>query len=261
MNNNMLLRVVSGVILALLTISVVIIGGWYFFILVATAIYLMTFEWSRIIGDVPSSYHVLISASLVFLVSLLLFNNSSFYIFLTILLASIILIYNLKHLSNNPIMFFVGYIYVLSPSIAIISIRMYPDLGVGLYNILWILFVIWSTDISAFFTGKVFGGIKLAPKISPAKTWSGFIGGIIAAIIVGSITCYLFELGSMITFIWLAFLMSLLAQSGDLIMSKIKRHYSIKDSGKLIPGHGGILDRLDSTVLSLPFFGISLLLI
>lgn len=261
MNNNMQLRVVSGFILALLTISVVIMGGWYFFILVATAIYLMTFEWNRILGDAASSYHVLISASLVLLVSLLLFSNSSFYIFLSILLASLILIYNLKHLSNNPVMFLVGYIYVLTPSIAIISIRMNPDQGVGLYNILWILFVIWSTDISAFFTGKIFGGMKLAPTISPAKTWSGFIGGILAAILVGSITCYLFELGSMITFIWLALLMSLLAQSGDLIMSKIKRHYSIKDSGKLIPGHGGILDRLDSTVLSLPFFGISLFLI
>lgn len=114
-----------------------------------------------------------------------------------------------------------------------------------------LLFTVWSTDAAAYFTGKKIGGKKLAPSISPNKTWSGFIGGMIVGTGVGIAAYILFQVT---TFpIWLIPAIVLVAQIGDLIESKVKRLTGVKDSSSLIPGHGGILDRLDS-LLAVGFF-------
>ncbi|HBN23111.1 MAG TPA: phosphatidate cytidylyltransferase [Holosporales bacterium] len=117
-----------------------------------------------------------------------------------------------------------------------------------------LLLLIWSTDIGAYFAGKIIGGPKLAPSISPNKTWSGAIGGTLSASTTALIiSAYLYE-----GFNWpmVAFLVlcSILGQVGDLLESRIKRHFKIKDSGKILPGHGGLIDRLDSLL----FVGIFL---
>lgn len=117
-----------------------------------------------------------------------------------------------------------------------------------------LLLLIWSTDIGAYFAGKIIGGPKLAPSVSPNKTWSGAIGGTLSASTTALIiSAYLYE-----GFNWpmVAFLIlcSILGQIGDLLESRIKRHFKIKDSGKILPGHGGLIDRLDSLL----FVGIFL---
>lgn len=123
----------------------------------------------------------------------------------------------------------------------------------GLVYILLTLFTIWATDSGAYFIGKAIGKRKLWPEISPNKTIEGFFGGVLSALIVG----VLFYAFSTLDYsLWRMLLISLIiaifGQLGDLVQSAYKRHYGVKDSGKLLPGHGGILDRLDSLIFILP---------
>jgi phosphatidate cytidylyltransferase len=106
--------------------------------------------------------------------------------------------------------------------------------------------VVWATDIGAFFAGRRIGGIKLAPTISPSKTWAGLIGGMVAAGVIGAGLGILRELP--LATVWLGVPLALVAQIGDLFESALKRRAGVKDSGHLLPGHGGVLDRLDGLV-------------
>ena len=108
---------------------------------------------------------------------------------------------------------------------------------------LWTLAIVWATDIGAFFAGRAIGGPKLAPVISPNKTWAGLIGGMIVAAVAGGAIAYVGHLPTR-TY-WLAPLLAVAAQLGDLAESGMKRRVGVKDSGHILPGHGGLLDRID----------------
>lgn len=113
----------------------------------------------------------------------------------------------------------------------------------GVTVALWVFAMVWATDIGAYFAGRAFGGARLAPKISPSKTWSGLVGGMIAALIVGAT---LGDRGEIVGVpLWIGLIMGLIAQLGDLAQSWMKRRAGVKDSGSLIPGHGGVFDRVD----------------
>ena len=113
----------------------------------------------------------------------------------------------------------------------------------GMTAALWVFGMVWATDIGAYFAGRAFGGARLAPTISPSKTWSGLVGGMIAALIASAT---IGDRGQIIGVpLWIGLFMGLLAQLGDLGESWMKRRAGVKDSGKLIPGHGGIFDRVD----------------
>ena len=115
--------------------------------------------------------------------------------------------------------------------------------ALGMTAALWVFGMVWATDIGAYFAGRAFGGARLAPKISPSKTWSGLIGGMIAALIVSAT---LGDRGGIVGVpLWIGLVMGLVAQLGDLGQSWMKRRAGVKDSGKLIPGHGGLFDRVD----------------
>ena len=136
----------------------------------------------------------------------------------------------------------VGYLYITSASAIIIHVM--PNFGVNFILLVFVL--VWSVDTGAFLVGKTIGGPKLAPSISPNKTWSGFMGGVI----FGLMSIYLlsramnFEISS---HFWIFAISSVfLAQAGDLLESWCKRYFNVKDSGNFLPGHGGMLDRLDS---------------
>lgn len=136
-----------------------------------------------------------------------------------------------------------GVLYAGLPAICLLFLREQPQ-GIGLT--LWTLAAVWATDIGAYFAGRTIGGPKLAPAISPNKTWAGLAGGVLAAAIVGALLVYTLELP-----IGLALLggpMAVLAQVGDLYESWLKRRAGVKDSGSLLPSHGGVLDRLDGLV-------------
>lgn len=124
---------------------------------------------------------------------------------------------------------------------------------IGLGMILYLLLTVWCTDSGAYLIGRKLGKRKLAPQISPNKTWEGSIGGIVVAVIVGVIFSLLGAINhGVVATVLFSFVLSIAGQMGDLIESALKRFYGVKDSGKILPGHGGILDRFDSLLLVLP---------
>ncbi|KRK49446.1 phosphatidate cytidylyltransferase [Secundilactobacillus kimchicus] len=125
---------------------------------------------------------------------------------------------------------------------------------VGFFALLFALLIVWITDSGAYMIGRKLGRHKLAPHISPNKTWEGSIGGTLVATVIVGLYAYFYPQGnySLLTTILLIVIVSVIGQFGDLVESALKRYYGVKDSGKILPGHGGILDRFDSLLLVLP---------
>jgi phosphatidate cytidylyltransferase len=136
-----------------------------------------------------------------------------------------------------------GVLYVGLPSVAILWVRASPD-G-GLPALLWILVLVVAVDSGAFAAGRLIGGPKLAPRISPNKTWAGLAGGIAAAMMVGWLATVWIGLPHRLPLILISAGMAVVEQAGDLAESAFKRRFGVKDSSRLIPGHGGFLDRVD----------------
>ncbi len=137
-----------------------------------------------------------------------------------------------------------GFVYALIPALAMLWVR--DRSADGLALILWVFIVTWATDIGAYFVGRAFGRAKLAPSISPNKTWAGLYGGIAGAALLAGAWALLTGLNSAL--LLLAPMFALAAQAGDLFESWMKRRAGVKDSGDWLPGHGGLLDRLDGLV-------------
>jgi len=163
-------------------------------------------------------------------------------------LAAMVLVYEwTKMVGRNFWWLVLGGVYISAAIFAIWWLREGNESG--LFYFVWILVVVWATDIGGYVFGMTIGGPKLAPSISPNKTWSGFIGGISLATIGGySVVMYFSDqaqISNIAPVIALGVGMSIVSQLGDLFESKIKRRFGVKDSGNAIPGHGGLFDRVD----------------
>lgn len=144
-----------------------------------------------------------------------------------------------------------GVLYIGLAGIALIELR--HDNAAGMANVLFVFLVVWASDIGAYAAGRAFGGPKLAPAISPNKTWSGAAGGLAAAVVIGLGVALAFDRGASVPAVVLvAAVIGVASQAGDLLESAIKRHFRVKDTSSLIPGHGGLLDRLDGVLAAAP---------
>ncbi len=141
----------------------------------------------------------------------------------------------------------IGFFYILIPVWSVLKLR-----EIDGNVVLWMFAIIWTTDIFAYFAGKNLGGPKLSPKISPNKTWSGLIGGVAASIAIGFLSSFMFVSGNIVFFMVVSGILALIEQASDLLESKFKRIFGVKDIGNIIPGHGGVLDRLDGLMLVAP---------
>jgi phosphatidate cytidylyltransferase len=214
--------------------------------------------------DQPSRWSGLqtraISALLLALVALGLLHQGGWAFTFFVIIASMMMIreWNTLTATDGPGWRSAGLLYAALPCASLIWLREVEYLGyenAGLKLVLYLLFCVWATDIGAYFAGRQFGGPKLAPTISPNKTWAGLGGGMIAAGIVGALshgfcpfpTTYIGSIG-------MGMLLAVIAQMGDLFESWMKRRAGVKDSGTLIPGHGGLLDRIDGLTFTTPFF-------
>jgi phosphatidate cytidylyltransferase len=144
-----------------------------------------------------------------------------------------------------------GVLYIGLAGLALAALRQAPG-GVGLANVLFVLVVVWSSDIGAYVAGRWWGGAKLAPAISPGKTRSGAVGGLLAAMLLGGSVAAVAAPGGLALAVALAAALSIVSQAGDLFESWVKRRFRVKDSSALIPGHGGLLDRLDGLLWAAP---------
>ncbi|WP_240757084.1 phosphatidate cytidylyltransferase [Roseicella aquatilis] len=145
-----------------------------------------------------------------------------------------------------------GVLYIGLAGVALIHLR--GDAAAGRGNVFFLFLVVWASDIGAYLAGRRFGGPKLAPAISPNKTWSGAAGGLVSAMLVGLAAAALADPAGLplARVLLVAGLIGVVAQCGDLFESWLKRHYHVKDSSALIPGHGGLLDRLDAVLAAAP---------
>jgi phosphatidate cytidylyltransferase len=142
--------------------------------------------------------------------------------------------------------FGLGVAYVLIPSLCIILLR--NDPAVGLQQILWIVALVIVADTGAYIAGRSIGGPKLAPRISPNKTWAGLGGAVVSAAIVGAITALVLGRPSIVPLTAVSAGLAIVEQAGDLAESAFKRHFGVKDASNIIPGHGGALDRVDGLI-------------
>src|SRR2546429_133121 len=148
-----------------------------------------------------------------------------------------------------------GFFYAASAELASVLLRL--DSGNGFVALVFVLLVVWLTDIGGYFAGRGIGGPKLWPRVSPKKTWAGAIGGFLASLVVaGGFAA--FGLGKTGSLLLLGAILSIASQLGDLLESAVKRRFGVKDSSHIIPGHGGLMDRLDGFVAAVvlaAFFG------
>jgi phosphatidate cytidylyltransferase len=150
----------------------------------------------------------------------------------------------------------IGVVLIGLPAVALVWLRSLPE--VGLSVMLWLLIVVWTTDGVAYLVGRRVGGPRLAPSISPGKTWSGLAGGVLGAGLASLIVASVLGSERLVHAAGLGAGFAVVAQLGDLAESMLKRRAGVKDSGSLIPGHGGVLDRVDGLLLTAP--ALSLLL-
>ncbi|MBP0445695.1 phosphatidate cytidylyltransferase [Roseomonas sp. SSH11] len=152
-----------------------------------------------------------------------------------------------------------GVLYIGVAFLCLIELRHENEAGRA--NLIFLLLVVWASDIGAYLAGRAFGGPLLWPQVSPAKTWSGAMGGLLLAMAVGGFAAVQLAPGSPLRAAAAAAVLAVATQSGDLLESAIKRHFKVKDTSSLIPGHGGLLDRLDGLLAAAPAAMILALLI
>jgi len=148
--------------------------------------------------------------------------------------------------SGSSMWSYFGIFYAGFPALALILLR--GDSHYGFAAVLWVFLVVWSADILAYFVGRTIGGPKLAPTISPKKTWAGLGGAVAGSALVSFIFAWITQLDGIWSLAILAGCLAVVEQVGDLFESSLKRFHGVKDSGRLIPGHGGVIDRVDGLI-------------
>jgi len=252
--NELLVRCLIGALLAAIGIGVTVAGGYLFAGFVALAGLAAAREWHRMVGaDRYAREWIATSVAIVAaIVSVTISTNVVWP--LAFLIAGALLAGGFGVMrGTNAVWSGLGALYIGVPACALVALR--TDAAHAEWIVLGIFLVIWSADTGALATGRIFGGPKLIPSLSPSKTWSGLIGGLAVPAIVAA--CYVSAFGGdPLRAGLIGFLLAAAGHSGDLFESWIKRRVGRKDSGESIPGHGGVLDRLDSTLFVAPLAAI-----
>jgi len=249
-SGNILIRLLSAAVLTGLLAGGLYFGWPFFHLLIFCAAGLMAWEWAALCGRgrVAGGGYALIAVCLA-VVGLASFAMSGEASLVLILGAPATAILARTERVSDAAWLGTGVLYVGGAAWAAIALfDMYRD---GAWAVAWIFWVVALTDIGAFLTGRAVGGRKLAPRLSPNKTWSGFFGGLAFAALAGLLFALAADRPEAGFHIAAALVVSLVAQGGDLFESALKRRYGAKESGRSVPGHGGLLDRVDGVVPAL----------
>ncbi|WP_275790960.1 phosphatidate cytidylyltransferase [Pararhizobium gei] len=248
MQKELKLRVVSGIVMAALALGATWAGGIAFELLSVAIAVLIYYEWSTITKLAARDFrgNALGWLSQIVIAALILFDGSQ--LTLLVLAGFAALAAGWVVLRAGSWWLPGGIVYAGLTGISLSAIR--GDSDIGLVAMIFVFAVVWATDILAYFVGRAIGGPKLAPRISPGKTWSGSIGGAFFGVVAGvAVVASYFSLDD-VRIPLLALFLSVSSQVGDLFESYIKRRFGVKDSSKLIPGHGGVMDRVDGLVFA-----------
>ncbi|QKC96839.1 phosphatidate cytidylyltransferase [Mesorhizobium sp. NZP2298] len=244
--SNLQLRVISAVVLAVIALGLTWLGGLPFRLLCAAMVAMIFYEWTRMsrpvtahgLGFLPEALAV------VFIGALIAGLPAFWLLLLAVILIAVTAIAALVRQTGQWEASGLAYASVSGLSLALLR----DGDHAGLVAILFLFAVVWATDIFAYFVGRAVGGPKLAPSISPGKTRSGALGGAVGGVVAGVMLAAAAGAGNLALLGLVALVLSIVAQAGDLFESWVKRRHGCKDSGVLIPGHGGVMDRVDGLV-------------
>jgi phosphatidate cytidylyltransferase len=251
--NTLSWRVVSAVVMMPAAVGVVWLGSWIFVVGAAVFGGLMYWEWQGFCESGSHGASISRTAGIAgcvagpLLVPLLSVGGAvAAWVALSVFFTVLVVVGRRPH----PAFLGAGFAFILAGVMLMIWIRVAP--ADGLVTMFWILLLVSATDTGGYFAGRTIGGPKLAPRVSPKKTWAGLIGGMAAAALVGAGVAVAIGRDGVIAVALVSAGLAVVAQAGDLIVSKAKRKFGVKDSSDLIPGHGGLLDRLDGYLTVMP---------
>jgi phosphatidate cytidylyltransferase len=251
-SRNLLMRVMAALVLAPLAIAIAYAGGWLWTVLVTLAAIGLFVEWLSIVGAARETRVVAAGAAALAVAGLCLASARIDIGLLTLIIGFLVV----GLLSPQRLWTATGFFYAAAAQMASVLVRL--DQAHGFVALILILLIVWVTDIGGYFAGHGLGGPKLWPRVSPKKTWAGAIGGFAASLVVAA-GFALVGLGKTGPLLALAAALSVVSQLGDLFESAVKRRFGVKDSSHIIPGHGGLLDRLDgyvAAVVAAAIFGL-----
>jgi phosphatidate cytidylyltransferase len=242
--SELVLRVCSALVLVPLALATAYFGGWSFAVLWGAASIATFWEWTCLVTD--SHRRIVMTTGAAFLAIAVVLAGCGYVLAALTGLAIGTVAAAALAPAQRRIWLAAGVPYC--GAIAVVPIVLRSDAEFGFLAIIFLFAIVWGTDTVAYFLGRAIGGAKLMPQVSPKKTWSGALAGTAAAIVAGLIVTRTAGLTGTFAIAAIAATMSVLAQAGDLFESFLKRRFGAKDSGHLIPGHGGLMDRLDGFV-------------
>ncbi|MCR4267310.1 phosphatidate cytidylyltransferase [Nitratireductor sp. ZSWI3] len=259
--SNLQLRIMSSLVLGAVVLTVTYLGGLPFRIMAAAMSGAIFYEWIAMRRTPLVRAHAAVSALFLAVVLLLMIAGKPAVLVLAVLLGALVVVALHGLVIGNGLTATAGLAYAAAPALALAHLR--GDDSAGLAAILFLFAVVWTTDVMAYFTGRAIGGAKLAPSISPGKTWSGAIGGALFAVLAGAAFAFHESaVHGILVMAATALVLAVISQLGDLFESALKRSQGVKDSSHLIPGHGGVMDRVDGlTAAALAFYVLAAILV
>jgi len=240
----LVLRVLSALVLAPLAVAIAYVGGWPFVVFWGLAAAVVLWEWTSLVALADRRVVLMAGFAPLALAGALAGADR-------LLAGAIVAVMGAMAaaaLAPGARRLWVAAGLPYAAAIALAPVALRADTEFGFLAVIFLYAVVWSTDIAAYFVGRAVGGPKLMPTVSPKKTWSGAIGGLTAAIAVAVVTVQAAGLTGWPYIVLVAVALSAASQAGDLFESSLKRRFGAKDSSHLIPGHGGLMDRLDGFV-------------
>jgi phosphatidate cytidylyltransferase len=245
--SEMVKRVASALVLAAIALGAVVTSPWTFALLVVAAGAAVTWEWGRVVRGIGLDGIAIVQATAVAAVAILVTLGHPGFALIALVCAGGLI--SLASLSSRKLVWsLTGLACAALPAWALVWLRSDSDLGVA--ALLYLFAVAWTTDTASYVAGILMGGPKLAPSISPHKTWSGLIVGILAPALIGSAFALALKGTSGLRLALVSVAIAVACQIGDLSESALKRRFGAKDMSHLIPGHGGLLDRIDGLLIA-----------
>ena len=241
-SRNLSTRIIAAAVLIPLAVAIAYAGGWLWTALVTLAAIGLYVEWLTVVGGAAEK-RIVVAGVIALAVAGLCLVIGRIEVALIVLAVGVVAVGLMTPERRNWTA--AGFLYAAVAEIASVLLRL--DAAKGFVALIFVLVIVWVTDSGGYFAGRGIGGPKLWPRVSPKKTWAGAIGGFAASLAVAGMFAAL-DLGKAAPLLMISGVLSVVSQLGDLFESAVKRRFGVKDSSQIIPGHGGLLDRLDGFV-------------
>jgi phosphatidate cytidylyltransferase len=246
MSSDLKRRVPSAIAMIVLVLVATWYGGFLFLLFWTVAALIVWYEWATIVRAEPRTTVIALGAIVLAIAAVLLSVEMPLAAVVVTIIGAVVSAFATNGNRDARIWSALGLLYAALVFIPAVLLR--EDVKFGFLAIIWLYAVVWLTDIAAYFFGRFIGGPKLAPAISPKKTWSGAIGGTLFGVLGGMAVATMANARFAFSAIVISLLVSVVSQAGDIFESYVKRKFGTKDASGILPGHGGVMDRIDGFI-------------